>query len=57
MCEGLAHISSISTALFHTSAKSPNDEKYSLIDSGVVCHERPPMNILPGSFGMSSPLE
>ena len=38
-----------------TSASSPNVEKYSRIDSGVVCHERPPMNILPGSFGMSSP--
>ena len=35
-----------------TSAKSPNDEKYSRIDSGVVCQLNPPMNIFPGSFGM-----
>ena len=38
-----------------TSASSPNAEKYSLIDSGLVCHDSPPINILPGSFGMSSP--
>ena len=30
-----------------TSASSPKMEKYSLMLSGVVCQERPPMNILP----------
>ena len=39
-----------------TSATSPNWEKYSLTFSGVVCQERPPMNILPGSLGISSRL-
>jgi hypothetical protein len=39
-----------------TSARSPKAEKYSRIDSGVVCQLSPPMNILPGSLGMSSPL-
>jgi hypothetical protein len=38
-----------------TSASSPKAEKYSRMLSGVVCQDRPPMNILPGSFGMSSP--
>ncbi len=36
-----------------TSASSPNMEKYSRMLSGVVCHDSPPMNILPGSLGMS----
>ena len=38
-----------------TSASSPKPEKYSRMLSGVVCQDSPPMNILPGSFGMSSP--
>ena len=40
-----------------TSASSPKVEKYSRIDSGVVCHDNPPINILPGSLGMSSPVQ
>lgn len=40
-----------------TSASSPKDEKYSLMLSGVVCHDNPPTNILPGSLGISSGTE
>ena len=39
-----------------TSATSPNWEKYSLTLSGVVCQLNPPINIFPGSLGISSPL-
>ena len=39
-----------------TSATSPNWEKYSLTFSGVVCQDKPPINILPGSLGISSKL-
>ena len=38
-----------------TSATSPNWLKYSRTPSGVVCQLNPPMNILPGSLGISSP--
>ena len=38
-----------------TSASSPKDEKYSRMLSGVVCQDSPPINIFPGSLGMSSP--
>merc|ERR1719319_485187 len=38
-----------------TSATSPNWEKYSRTLSGVVCQDNPPMNIFPGSLGISSP--
>merc|ERR1719184_636608 len=38
-----------------TSATSPNCEKYSLTLSGVVCQLNPPINIFPGSLGISSP--